>query len=208
MIKAFFGILCGFAIGLTVLVRSQSKFEANRNPAAIKNDFDFSHLRGDILQTAATDRLAKEMKIWREGEHVYARVGNFAYRNNTGSITTACLTSSKVKIQLKAEGEAVNGLQPTMEIESPCRISQTFSQMEVIEIPFKQAFSDSPYDGEIQIQQKKQNLIIRFANLGSNWPKKWTLTGINIQDDEQNFAVTLIDLQKYKTEDDLFINLE
>lgn len=172
-------VACFFLTGVWMIVSQTKKFATERDPAAIRQSYDFTHLRGSALEIAMRERTLGGIQIVKKSDGVGLQLGHFALVNSFGEKTLGCREYPKVVMQFEAEGTVVNGERPQMEVEGDCEYSEDLTSTHPMWIPFAKILNEKPADGEFQFREGKA-ITIRFANLGDEWPRKWILVGVKM----------------------------
>ncbi len=169
----------------------------SRDPAAIKKIYDFSSLKGQPLESALKHRLLNEVRVYQEVASVGLEFGHFVLQGPDGAKTFACQKYSKVLIKFEADGVAVGGEKPQMEVESDCLISADINFMNPIWIPVAKIRGEPVADGEFDFREQ-QKTKVRFSHVSDSWPKNWVLKSVTLLDTEtsQNLEVSTEDLKK------------
>ncbi len=150
-----------------------------RDPAAIRRKFDFSDLEGTALNFASKKRLLEELKIVKREDQVGLEFGHFVVRGENGTKVFACQEFKKVHLVFEADGFAINGERPKMEVDANCVIAEDINRMAPIWIPSGMIKASKPADGEMTINDVTP-LSLKYSNLGDQWPKNWILTSVNL----------------------------
>jgi hypothetical protein len=162
-----------------------------RDPAAIRKNFDFSQLEGGALYNASKQRLLTGSKMVFSKEEIGIGLGHFVVSDRTGKKSFACTQYDKIQLTFEADGFAVNGERPHLEIMGDCVISQDINEIEPMWVPVAKILSEKPADGELAYHEgHKVNL--KFVNVIDVWPKKWVLQSARIfssNDRNQEFRV-------------------
>lgn len=172
----FFGF---FAVGFSVITSTSQKFSISRDPAAVRQVYDFSHLRGSALEVAIKERMVAGIEVVRGEGSVGFGLGHFAFVNSGGERTLGCREYDKITLQFEAEGVVVNGERPSMEVEGGCEFSEDLAKVNPLAIPVQRILGEKPADGEFQFRDGKE-VAVRFLHLSDEWPRKWVLTGVRL----------------------------
>ncbi|MBX2988257.1 MAG: hypothetical protein KF802_10195 [Bdellovibrionaceae bacterium] len=189
-------VLCFFAIGgFSLVFFSTDRFQIARDPAAIRQVYDFSHLRGSALDVAMKERLIAGIEVDRQTDRVGLGMGHFAFVNASGEKTLGCREFGKVAMRFEAEGMVVNGERPAMEVEGACEFSDDLARVSPLYIPVARILGEKPADGEFQFRDGKE-ITVRFANLSDEWPRKWVLVSVRMMGSRAHFNIDRNDLNK------------
>lgn len=183
-----------FAVGFNIIIATSSRFQINRDPAAIRQVYDFSHLRGSALENAVKERMLAGLEVHKETDRFGIGFGHFAFLNPGGEKTLGCREFSRMVINFEAEGIVVNGERPRMEVEGACEFSSDLSLIDPLYIPVAKIMGERPADGEFQFREG-QGITVRFSNISDEWPRKWILTGMKMVG-KTDFTVDKNDLDK------------
>jgi hypothetical protein len=189
MIRSGF-LLASFGLGLFLFSISNShRPKGHRDPAAIRQVFDFSHLRGSALEVAMKQRLLAGLDVIKNDQGFGLSLGHFAFQSANGESTLGCQAFNKVILLFEAEGTAVNGQKTTMEVEGPCQNSADLTKINPMMIPLAQILaSEKPGDGDLSFNDK-QPISLRFLNVADAWPRKWVLIGVKIESPSQKVLI-------------------
>lgn len=177
-----------FAVGFAIIFNTTSKFQVSRDPAAIRQVYDFSHLRGSALEGAMKERLVAGIEVFKQEQGLGLGFGHFAFVNANGEKTLGCREYSKMTLQFEAEGVVVNGEKPKMEVEGTCEYSDDLAKINPLWVPVARIMGERPADGEFQFREGK-GIIVRFANISDEWPRKWVLVGMNMKGQSKEMSV-------------------
>ncbi len=184
-----------FVAGYVFLVSNTERFIVTRDPAAIRQVYDFSHLRGDALTIAMKERMVTGLEVAKESERVGVGLGHFTFTNHLGEKTLACREFSKMTLSFEAEGVVVNGERPSMEIEGDCQFTDDLTRIEPLYVPAARILGEKPADGEFQFRDKNP-VAVRFVNLADEWPRKWILTGVSLTGSKEKLSIERNELRK------------
>ena len=181
-------IVFSFFVGLLIFKSSNPRFMAARNPAAIRQVYDFSHLSGSALEIAVKERLVAGIEIHKNDQGFGLSFGHFAFTDSDGQKVLGCQQFKKVILKFEAEGWAVSGSKSVLEVEGPCEFSTDLAQIHPLMIPMARILVEKPGDGDFNYQEA-QALSLRFVNIPDEWPRKWVLVGIRVEGNGQNIMV-------------------
>lgn len=184
-----------FGIGFSAILATSPKFIISRDPAAIRQVYDFSHLRGSALEVAMKERVIGGLEVFQEARQIGVGVGHFAFVNSAGEKTLGCREYGKITFKFEAEGIVVNGERPVMEVEGACEFSEDLAHISPLYIPVARIFAEKPADGEFQFRDGKE-ITVRFSNLSNEWPRQWVLVGTKMSGGHSDFIVNRNDLGK------------
>lgn len=168
-----------FALGYGVIMQTTEWTPINRDPAAIRQVFDFSNLTGTDLTDAMKKRILNGSTVVREQQSLGIELGHFAMAKITGEKVLACQEFNKVILRFEAEGIATGGERPVMEVEGACEFSPDMTKINAIFVPLDKILAEKPSDGEIQYREGKP-VTLRFHGLTEEWPKRWLLTSVRL----------------------------
>ncbi len=178
-----------FGFGLFLFSKSSFRHEGHRNPAAIRQVFDFSHLRGSALEVAMKQRLVAGLDVIKNDQGFGLSLGHFAFQSDTGENLLGCQAFNKVILLFEAEGTAVNGQKTTMEVEGQCQNSADLAKINPIMIPLARILTnEKPGDGDISYNEG-QPISLRFLNVADAWPRKWVLIGVKMESPSQRVII-------------------
>lgn len=162
------------------MIRSTtSKFLIARDPAAIRQVYDFSHLRGTALENAAKERVLAGLEINKGEGRLAFGLGHFAMMGANGEKTLACREYESLALSFEAEGVVVGGERPVMEVEGGCQFSEDLSRINPLSLPVARILGERPSDGEFAFHDEG-GVRVRFHNIADEWPRKWVLVGIKL----------------------------
>lgn len=184
-----------FAAGYAHLSFHQERFTIARDPAAVRQVYDFSHLRGDALSSAMKERLVAGLEVVRDGDRMGLSIGHFTFVNGAGEKTLACREFGRMRLSFEAEGVVVNGERPSMEVEGDCRFSDDLAKIHPLYLPVARILGEKPADGEFQFREGPQ-VAVRFANLSDEWPRKWILTGVSLTGPKEKLFIGRNELRR------------
>ncbi|MGZ3818200.1 MAG: hypothetical protein ACXWRZ_16180, partial [Bdellovibrio sp.] len=171
--RAFLLLLVCFVSGYFLVYYNSGEALLKRDPAAIKNSFDFSNLRGEQLFSAAKQRLLAGLELARSlpGKPAEARIGlgHFIFTNNKGEKRLACQEFQKVAFSFEAEGVSIAGEKAIMEIEGQCEFSIDMTKINPLALPIARILGETPGDGEFEFNEGSK-VTVRFTNLPDQWP--------------------------------------
>lgn len=172
-------IVFSFFLGLGIVYYSNSRFKFQRDPAAIRSVFDFSHLRGNALEVAVKERIISGLDVRKSAEGFGLVLGHFAYQTENGEKVLGCQGFSKVVLAFEAEGYAVSGEKTSLEVDGPCTYSSDLSQINPLMIPMARVLQEKPGDGDFNFQEGTP-ISLKFLNVPEAWPRKWVLVGVKM----------------------------
>lgn len=185
----FFALGVGFAWGFWMIVSSvqfptqieQASLGPSslRDPAAIRRMYDYSNLQGSALQTALQHRLVDGARIVAENGNVGLELGHFVVQDASGDKVFACQKYSKMVLSFEAEGIAVAGEKPTMELEGVCQMADNINSIAPLWIPVARVLGEPVMDGELDYRDA-QPVKLRFAHVVDAWPKRWALKSVRL----------------------------
>jgi len=175
----FFLFAFSFGVGYGIMLHTSAWGPVTRDPAAIRQVYDFSNLSGSDLTAAMKKRLLAGSAIIREKQSLGVELGHFAMAKITGEKTLACQEFKKVVLRFEAEGIATGGERPVMEVEGACEFSPDMTKINPILIPVDKIMAEKPSDGEIQYREGHA-VTLRFRGLTEEWPTRWLLTSIRL----------------------------
>lgn len=191
-VVVFFGF---FVIGYAVISMNSKRFVVSRDPAAVRQIYDFSHLRGNALEIAIKERMVSGLEVFKDDGGVGVGLGHFAFTNAAGERTLGCREYGKITMVFEAEGTVVNGERPKMEVEGACEFSEDLAKMNPLTIPVARILGERPADGEFQFREGKE-VSVRFTNLSDEWPRKWVLTAVRVGGGKSDISVNRSELSK------------
>lgn len=193
---AFLLLAVCFVSGYYLVFYKTREAYLHRDPAAIKNSFDFSHLRGEKLFQAAKQRLLAGFEMGKNlpGKPSEARIGlgHFVFTNDQGEKRLACQEFGKVSLSFEAEGVSIAGEKPVMEIEGRCEFSPDMTKISPLYLPIAKILGERPGDGEFEFNDGPK-VTVRFTNLPDEWPRTWLLKSVKLLNDKNTAASLIIE---------------
>jgi hypothetical protein len=181
--------LC-FGAGYAVIHFTTPDTGINRDPAAIGKVYDFSHLQGEDLNTAVKRRLLAGFEVLKENGDQGVTLGHFVFVDPQGEKKFACQEFNKVTLTFIADGVAVGGEAPEMQVEGACEFSSDITKINPLWIPVAKILNEKVGDGEFQYNQGKA-ITLRFSNMPEQWPHTWLLRSVELRKDNTAEAVTI-----------------
>ena len=192
--KKYFGIFgiffLSFIAGYSAIQYQTNQSQIGRDPAAVRNNFDFSHLRGEKLHEAVRQRLLAGLDLQKNSEGAGIGLGHFVFVNAGGEKKLACQEFGKVSLSFEAEGMSVAGDKPQMEIEGRCEFSSDMTRINPLFIPVAKILGENPGDGEFHFKEGS-GVTVRFANISDAWPRLWLLKSVKIVNEKASEAVVI-----------------
>lgn len=199
--RKFYGVLGLFAVcfvaGYFAMFYTTDVYQVARDPAAVRNTFDFSNLQGDTLQQAVKQRLIAGFEVHRDEEGTGISLGHFAFSND-GSKKLACQEYETVTLRFEADGVMVSGDSTVMEIEGRCEFSSDLAKINPLVVPFQKITGEKPGDGEFKFNTNRP-VVVRFSNLSDAWPTKWILKSVKLSNptNSEGLTVDSSEISKY-----------
>lgn len=193
--KIYMTLAITFLMGLYVVHSTNEKYKVRRDPSAIRQHYDFTNLKGSALEVAMRERLISQIEIVKDETGFGLNLGHFAFKSDSGENLLGCQYFTKVNLVFEAEGAAVGGIKPTMEVEGPCENTEDLTKISALMIPIKQLMLDKPVDGDINFNNTK-SLSVRFLNLTDSWPTVWNLINVRLNSSQQQFIIDRNEIAK------------
>lgn len=168
-----------FVAGYGVILQTSEWGPIARDPAAVRQVSDFSNLEGSALIGAMKKQLLSGAAVVHENHSLGVELGHFAMAKITGEKTLACQEYQQVTLRFEAEGVAISGERPVMEVEGACEFSSDMTKIQPVFIPLDRVLAERPTDGEIQYREGRP-VTLRFRGLPEEWPKRWLLTAVRL----------------------------
>lgn len=164
--------------------QAHSIFLNTRGLAAVKPELDYSALSDADLLAASENRLmsAAQLATGEKGK-IGIRLGHFVTRDRVGNKVLACDFFRRVRLTFEAEGVADSGERPQMTITTPCEAEADFSRMRPIWIPIEEIWNQKANSGIMNYTDQAQ---IKFSNIPNEWPGRWILTGLQLDQGDEN----------------------
>lgn len=168
-----------FSVGYSIMYYTSSWGPVARDPAAVRQVYDFSNLSGRDLTVAMKKRLLAGSAVIRVQQSLGIELGHFALAKLTGEKTLACQEFQKVTLHFEAEGVATSGERPVMEVEGACEYSADMTKINPILIPLDKILAEKPSDGEFQYRGGHP-VTVKFSGMTEEWPTRWLLKGVRL----------------------------
>lgn len=169
----------GMLAGSLMVGTHMGKYQTVRDPAAIRQVYDFTHLHGSILDAAVKERLVSGLEIYKDQQGLGIGLGHFAFSTGAGEKVLGCRAYKKITFEFEAEGVAVNGEKPTMKVEGQCQYSSDLTKINPIWIPVARIFGERP--GDDGFDEYERPAQINFKNVADYWPRQWVLIGLSVE---------------------------
>lgn len=193
MIRGLLVLFFSFLVGELIIFKTNEKFAAHRFPAAIRQSYDFTHLSGSALDYALRQRIVNDLEIVKADDSLTFTLGQFAFSSSDGQKFFGCDYYQNIIIVLEAEGAAVSGDKPTIELSTPCLSSDDINKLKPIKFPYKQIKSERPQDGEMSLVTSAK-INLRFNHLPDSWPEQWAIISIRFESPQYNLTVDRNDI--------------
>lgn len=180
-------IFC-FAVGYSYLRFTTDPYQINRDPAAVRTNFDFSHLSGERLQEAVKQRLLAGFELKKSPDGTGIGLGHFVFQDDKGIKRLACQEFGKVTLSFVAEGISVAGDKPYMELEGRCEYSPDMAKINPLFLPVAKILNEKPGDGEFNFNEGHA-VTVRFTNLPEEWPRTWLLKSVKLSNEKNSESV-------------------
>jgi hypothetical protein len=181
----------GIAGGSYIVSQSLYRFQTSRDPAAIRQVYDITHLHGSSLDKAMKERMLLGLETFKDDQGFGIGLGHFAFSLDSGEKVLGCRAYEKVILHFEAEGVAVNGEKPTMTVTGKCNYSSDLTKIDPLWIPIAKIFGERPSDGDFSDYDRPVH--ITFNNMADEWPRKWVLTSMTVQGEKGQ-----VDISKYE----------
>jgi hypothetical protein len=185
-----------FVVGVSVIHSTHGRYLISRDPAAIRQIYDFTHLRGTALEVAAKERIMQGFDIAKSADEVAFTIGHFAFINASGEKTFACREYGKLILNFEADGMAVSGERPQMTVHANCEISTDLALINPMRLPIAEIFSQKPADGEFEFHEAGKVSLVRFSHLSDEWPRKWILVGVQMSGTTSSLNIDGVEVRK------------
>lgn len=179
-----------FVAGYAYLRSNTDVFPISRDPAAVRNNFDFSHLSGEKLQAAVKQRLLSGLEIRKNSQGAGIGLGHFVFVDEKGSKRLACQEFQKVFLNFEAEGVSVGGDKPQMEVEGRCDFSADMARINPLYVPVAKIMGERAGDGEFQFNEGPR-VTVRFVNVPEEWPRMWLLKSVKLVNESASEALVV-----------------
>lgn len=195
MIHVLIVLFFSFAIGQLIIFKTNDKFSTRRDPAAIRQTYDFTNLKGSALDFALKQRVLGDLEIVKTADNFGVSFGHFAFSTSDGQKFLGCEYYDKVVVVFESEGTAVNGEKATMEISTPCKYSENLSKIKAGLIPIKQIMAEMPQDGEMSFQGEIP-VSVKYQNLADAWPTQWNMITVRMEAPQFVFIIDRNEISK------------
>lgn len=152
-----------------------------RNPAAInhKRILDFTPLTGTALIDAAHKQLVKGAQTYARNGEFGISLGHFFMRGTDGEAHKVCDIYNQIDLQFDAEGMAVSGSRPLLNVSAACETSDDWARIRPIWIPVHRFAKEKPGDTEMTLNGQ-QTITLSLKNIDMSWPQHWVLTQVRV----------------------------
>ncbi len=195
MIHALFVLIFSFVVGQLIIWKTNQKFSVSRDPAAIRQTYDFTNLNGNALDIALKQKMLGDIEVVKTADNFGISFGHFAFSTSDGQKFLGCEYYEKVVAVFEAEGAAVSGKKSTMEISGPCKYSENLTKIQAALIPMKKIMNDTPQDGEMSFQGDIP-VNVKFQNLTDSWPTQWNLINVRMESPQYVFIIDRNEISK------------
>lgn len=199
----YVGFVKGFFIGFSstaavlagiVLAKKLADSHRGRQPAAIDRAsiFDVSYLEGGALKSASARQLLQSAQVVAKKDEVGIVLGHFVTKTESGDKKFLCDVYDRIFLKFEAEGIAVSGERPSLEVMAPCSVSDNLNRMKPILFPITEIQQQPAADGELSFGQYA-DYIYRVSNVVGSWPSTWVLTEIRMSRKEDPGTTLYLD---------------
>lgn len=171
--------------GETFISVSNIRDQEQRSPAAVKKVFDYSQFEGTVLSSMSKQRIVLNASVAKNEGSIGVALGHFVVKSDQGQPLLACQMYDKVVLEYEAEGMAVGGETPRMQVRGPCSVVQDLNRMESLWIPFAKIQAEKAVDGEFNFNEPN-SISIEFRSLAGEWPKRWAFKAVQLMDSKNN----------------------
>lgn len=152
-------------------------FGPTRDPAAVQNQDFFEMFKPEsTLHSALNKEIVSSLKVAKAQREFQIQVRNFLVKESASG-ESLCGYFNEYKLTFEAEGIASSGERPTLEITSPCVISDRTKLPVPVRIPIDDIFKLKPVDTDISFKVS-ENTTFSFKNIYDTWPEYWVLSKI------------------------------
>lgn len=195
MIHALIVLVFSFAIGQLVIFMTNEKFTVHRDPAAIRQTYDFTNLRGSALDLALKQKVLGDLEVVKTADNFGVSFGHFAFSTSDGQKFLGCEYYERVVAVFESEGTAVSGRKAIMEISTPCKYSENLTKIQAGLIPIKKIMAESPQDGEMSFQGEIP-VSVKFQDLADAWPSQWNMVLVRLESPQYVFIIDRNEISK------------
>ena len=148
-----FAVSLGFSLG--------SSEKTNRKPAA-------ADMSADEIKT----QLQKKIRVT-------PTINGTKTISFSGFTSALCKTYSSIEVEFTAEGVAVSGEYPTMQIVTPCEAGLNADEMASINLPIDKILHEKPRNAEFTFAGF--HAVVSFKNSADEWPMQWVLKRVEFK---------------------------
>ena len=195
MIHALIVLIISFIIGQIVIFSTNEKFAIRRDPAAIRQSYDFTNLKGTALDFALKQKVLGDLEVVKSNDNFGVSFGHFAFSTSDGQKFLGCEYYEKIVVVYEAEGTSVGGQKTTMEISTPCKYSENLTKIQAGLIPIKKIMNEQPQDGEMSFQGEIP-VNLKFQNMADAWPAQWNMTTVRLESPQFVFIIDRNEISK------------
>jgi len=156
-----------------------------RTPAAIPRSFDFSHLIGEPLRTAAVRQILNGTKVITAGDLYGLELGHFTMRNSGGVSVSVCDIYPQITLRFVAGDMAVSGDSPTMIITGDCALADNPAFIEPLMFDYAKIRKTAVREKSLR-QPQAYHSKMEFENVSDTWPREWVLNAVEFLPADQN----------------------
>ncbi|MBC7464543.1 MAG: hypothetical protein H7256_01000 [Bdellovibrio sp.] len=170
-IKAVVYFCLCFSLGLSAFFSISEDIAIQRDPASINGKlFQISTLSSSQIRNQLTHTIKIQPTL---GGQKTVRLEGFS--------SALCKTYPTVELQFVADGVAVAGEFPHMNIKAPCEAGQDPSEMASIVLPISRILSEKPRNAEFHFDGFTSK--IEFTHASDTWPRTWILKTVLFKSD-------------------------
>ena len=178
VVAGFFFVFVA-VLGFKVLIPKDLKLSNFRTLASLPNTpaYDLSGLSEGSLRLAATKRVLSESIMSESLEEIHLELAHFQLNIDGRSGRSACDYFGEVQVTFEAQGIAVSGEKPKMQLELPCLVGANDGYLRVVTLPKNEIVElelEEPTDSKLFDDE----LVMRFQDVIDFWPKYWQLKQI------------------------------
>lgn len=170
-LKAVFYFCLCFSLGLSAFFAISEDIAIQRDPASINgklfqiSTLSTAQIRNQIHQTIKIQPTVAGQKT--------VRLEGFS--------SALCKTYPTVELQFVADGVAVAGEFPHMNVTAPCEAGQDPAEMASIVLPVGRILAEKPRNAEFRFDGFKSR--VEFTHSSDTWPRTWILKTVLFKSD-------------------------
>jgi hypothetical protein len=182
-----------FALAALAFKLGESLFVGRgaREPAALHRVLmDYSNLTDERFIQKVREHILNTVRFERKANSIVLSAGHFL---GPFRAVSACNTFSHIDYELTAEGVAVSGEPPLMQITAECEPTNDQESLEPTDIDIRKLVSMGTKDQNINLSG---GILIQTHNFPDEWPNEWILTRVRLRGKNEAIEISKEDLRQ------------